>query len=643
MGGMLSAQTLTDELVANADIIVDQNGNGDYLTIQEGINAIPDFNSDWLILLIRKGVYYEKVIMNYKKTKVIIVGEDVDSTIITHDDWGDKMLVDGNPAVGGHTFSTYTFRADPNDIQVYNMTFENPTRNGQGVAYHSNGDRQLLYHVKMLGYQDTYFDNFRTRRYMKDCYIEGATDYIFGFGVTLFDSCQINVVSSGYITASSTPQYYEFGHVFKDCRVTSSYNVTGGIYLGRPWFPYSNTIFYECWLDNAIADAGWSTWSGRENTCIYREYNNFGPGSDTADRIWFGHQLNPSLADRYNIDTILAASNFPSDMGPEVDSIELFSMRDRFEASGYVARADTILYAGRDTFPEYPTDNWKPEFYTPIFDIINTYTVPFMDSINGKIEIGNIFWDGNPLEGFQPELTDYVIEYPADDTVFPVFTMEGNGILSTSYPASMPGYATVTITSKDKVSGNAYKIYISQDSSYWSTVPEKFIINYTDTILVEKGKTYYESHLPEDYTNFKYAKIIGRYTGQRSSYEKPAQVPGDLLITITSVGGTETELYTVRILWPLGVQEKLATPGGIDILSPVYDVLRIRNTTAMADVMLQIFDLNGRLVISEQLEKLDAGIVDIAVDGQALPSGVYLYSISSDKRHARGKFIKTSN
>jgi pectinesterase len=376
-------QTLSDALMQQADIVVDIHGSGNYKTVQAGIDAIPDYNDQWKVILVKKGIYHEKVILNYKKTKVILVGEDVDSTIITHDDWGDKMLVDGDPAVGGHTFSTYTFRADPHEFQAYNITFENPTHNGQGVAFHSNGDKQILFHCRLLGYQDTYFDNFRTRRYMKDCFIMGNTDFIFGFGVTLFDSCQIHAVEGGYLTASSTPQYYEFGHVFKDCRVTSDFDVSGGVYLGRPWFPYANTIFYECWLPEAVTPGGWQDWSGRGATCIYREYNNSGPGSDTTDRIDFAKQLDPSRADRYNIDTILAASNFPSGMGEVVDSMELWSMRNRFEASGYPARADTVLYAGRDYWPEYPTDDWSPAYYDSIYSIIREYTVPFMDSING--------------------------------------------------------------------------------------------------------------------------------------------------------------------------------------------------------------------------------------------------------------------
>ena len=371
---LVHAQTLSADLLAEADIVVDPNGNGDYLTVQAGLDAVPDSSSDWTVVLLRNGVYEEKVILNHRKTKVILVGENVDSTIITHDDYGDLMLP------GGHTFSTYTFRADPHDFQAYNLTFANPATAGQAVAFHSNGDRQILFHCKLLGYQDTYFDNFRTRRYVKDCFIEGAVDYIFGFGVTLFDSCQLNTTDNGYITAAATPEHYEFGYVFRNCYLTSP-GRWQRFYLGRPWFPYANTAFLQSWFSRSVIPAGWQEWGGRSATCLYREYQNRGLGARLDFRVEWSRQMDSIEAQRYVIDTIFAAANFPSDLGPAVDSTELWSMRQRFADAGYPERADTILYAGRDSWPSYPTDDWSPQFYAPIYDLIRSYTTPFVDSI----------------------------------------------------------------------------------------------------------------------------------------------------------------------------------------------------------------------------------------------------------------------
>lgn len=374
-------KTISEELEANADIVVDINGSGDYITVQEALDAVPDNNDQSLVILVKKGMYREKVRLSHKKTNVILVGEDVDSTTITWDDYGNKMLVNGDPAIGGHTFSTYTFRADADGFQAYNINFNNSTTKGQGVAFHSNGDKQILYHCRLTGNQDTYFDNFRTRRFIKDCYISGTTDFIFGFGVTLFDSCQIHSKRSSYITASSTPQHYKFGHVLKNCFITREQH-NDSIYLGRPWFPYSNTVFYECYLPAGIVKEGWGGWSDRQETCFYREYNNYGPGSDTTERVDFGKQLTSKQAVEYTMKNIFGAANFPSDMGEDADSVEIHSLRERFRNSGYVARADTILFAGRGVYPTYPSDDWLPEFNSKIKNIIDKFTTPFINEID---------------------------------------------------------------------------------------------------------------------------------------------------------------------------------------------------------------------------------------------------------------------
>ncbi|MCB0841279.1 MAG: hypothetical protein KDD99_31635, partial [Bacteroidetes bacterium] len=111
----INAQTISDDLEAVADIIVDINGTGDYLSVKDGLKAVPDSSDQWTVVYVKNGTYYEKVVLNHKKTKVVLVGEDVDSTIITYDDHADAVLP-------GHTFSSYTFRADAHDFQAYNIT-----------------------------------------------------------------------------------------------------------------------------------------------------------------------------------------------------------------------------------------------------------------------------------------------------------------------------------------------------------------------------------------------------------------------------------------------------------------------------------------------------------------------------------------
>ena len=77
----------------------------------------------------------------------------------------------------------------------------------------TQGDRLIFENVRVLGNQDTLY--FRTpnvttveRVYMKGCYVEGDTDFIFGRGTAVLDGCTIQSLTSrtagGVVIAPST-------------------------------------------------------------------------------------------------------------------------------------------------------------------------------------------------------------------------------------------------------------------------------------------------------------------------------------------------------------------------------------------------------------------------------------------------------
>ena len=65
-----------------ADIVVAQDGTGRFHSIQEALNSIPDNNKRLMIILIKKGVYAEKLFIT--KSNIALVGEDKDSTRIVY-------------------------------------------------------------------------------------------------------------------------------------------------------------------------------------------------------------------------------------------------------------------------------------------------------------------------------------------------------------------------------------------------------------------------------------------------------------------------------------------------------------------------------------------------------------------------------
>ncbi|WP_245553843.1 pectinesterase family protein, partial [Cytophaga aurantiaca] len=298
---------IQNQLGTNIKFTVAKDGSGNYTTVQAAINAIPNNSTTPQVIFIKKGTYTEKVEIPSTKTHLVLIGEDVASTIIAYGDYsGSGKIYNGiityanGTAIG--TSTSHTLYAAAPDFTMMNITVINTAGDvGQAVALNSNADRQFYYHCKITGHQDTYLTWAGTRYYLKDCYLEGAVDYIFGAGVALFDSCQLNSVRSATcITAASTVQNFKFGYVFQNCKITSNSGVTG-VFLGRPWRPYCQVVFINSEESSVIDPAGWSKWSGNTNdqTCYYAEYKNCGPGSGTANRATWTYQLTTAQAATY--------------------------------------------------------------------------------------------------------------------------------------------------------------------------------------------------------------------------------------------------------------------------------------------------------------------------------------------------------
>src|SRR5690349_2949297 len=77
-------------VIAQHDFIVSPDGSGNFKTVQEAFNAVPDFRKNVTTIYIKSGIYKEKLILAGSKTNVKIVGEDPLKTVITYDDYASK-------------------------------------------------------------------------------------------------------------------------------------------------------------------------------------------------------------------------------------------------------------------------------------------------------------------------------------------------------------------------------------------------------------------------------------------------------------------------------------------------------------------------------------------------------------------------
>ena len=282
--------------------MVAKNGSGNYTSIQEAINHSKSFPYKRVNIFVKNGVYHEKIKVHEWNTKITIIGESKDETIITHNDFFGKIDLGRNS-----TFFTWTMLVEANDFVMKNITVENSSGNvGQAIALSVVSDRVAIINCKLLGNQDTLYASGEGKQYYKDCYIEGTTDYIFGEATALFENCEIYSKNNSYITAASTTQDANYGFVFKNCKLTAAKEVTK-MYLGRPWRLYAKTVFINCELGKHILPEGWHNWSKKEaeETTFYGEYKNFGEGSNTEKRVNWSHQLKKSAAKKYSRENIL--------------------------------------------------------------------------------------------------------------------------------------------------------------------------------------------------------------------------------------------------------------------------------------------------------------------------------------------------
>lgn len=290
-------------------ITVAQDGLGNYRTVQQAINAVNDSNASVTTVYIRNGVYKEKLRLPAAKINVRFVGESVEKTILTYDDYASKKDSAGKDIGTSGSSSFFIFGSD---FTAENITFENSSGPvGQVVAVRVTGDRVKFVNCRFLGFQDTlYTHGDNSRQYYFKCYIEGTVDFIFGAATALFDSCTVYGKSGGYYTAASTPPIKRFGYVFRNCRITGDAGA-GTFYLGRPWRPTAKTVFLNCFLDKQVVAAGWHNWGKPENetTAYYAEYKNSGEGAAASGRVPWSRQLSPEEAAAYTLTNIFGDWN----------------------------------------------------------------------------------------------------------------------------------------------------------------------------------------------------------------------------------------------------------------------------------------------------------------------------------------------
>lgn len=301
--------------MAGYDVVVAQDGTGNYTSLQVAINAAPSNSVTPYRIFVKKGKYIEKVTIPSNKPFLHVVGEGINEVVFSWDDYA------GKPGVT----EIATITINSNDCVFMNMTIENSwgrkNDGPQALAVKATGDRIIFKNCKMVSGQDTVMAHGNGKRqYFRNCYIDGNTDYIYGSAIAVFDSCvlfnrdRVDGSTSSVFTAASTPPGQTYGYVFRDCLLPNNNGQTAYT-LGRPWGnaapPHTSetkVVFLNCRMGTTVKPERWQVWTSETNTSLitYAEYKTryfSGALVDLSKRVSWSKEFTDEQAAPYFINS----------------------------------------------------------------------------------------------------------------------------------------------------------------------------------------------------------------------------------------------------------------------------------------------------------------------------------------------------
>ncbi|EEF39557.1 Pectinesterase-2 precursor, putative [Ricinus communis] len=306
-----------------ANVVVAQDGSGDYSTIQEAVASAPDKSKTRYVIYVKKGTYIENVEIAKKKKNLMIFGDGMNLTIIT----GSLNVADGSTTFRSATLAVAGDGFILQDVWVQNTA--GPEKH-QAVALRVSADQAVINRCQIDAFQDTLYAH-SYRQFYRDCYILGTIDFIFGNAAVVLQKCEIiarkpmshqknMVTAQGRVDPNQNT-----GISIQDCRIIPGQDLEPvpdvfPTYLGRPWKEYSRTVVMESYIDKHIDPAGWAEWNKEFalSTLYYGEYANRGPGAGTSKRVnWDGFHVitDPIEARKFTVAELIQGGAWLSSTG----------------------------------------------------------------------------------------------------------------------------------------------------------------------------------------------------------------------------------------------------------------------------------------------------------------------------------------
>lgn len=238
----------------NADFYTLQ-GAIDFCATHVDLNAAKTFRMD-------NGIYQEIIYLR-NQSNITVKGNASDNTAVniqydnSNDINGgigggtniDQFAPVGTtvPSSGGRSVVILDGTADK--IRFENVTIENAYgwtlgKNGQAEALYINNKSAAFINCRVLSFQDTMLPG-GGYNWFKNCFIAGATDFIWGSGkVVLFEDCQLHAPTGTRAVMQARVREGYLGYVFLNSRFTVGEGVTSSTLIYQ--FEPDNLTFLNC-------------------------------------------------------------------------------------------------------------------------------------------------------------------------------------------------------------------------------------------------------------------------------------------------------------------------------------------------------------------------------------------------------------
>jgi pectinesterase len=364
-----------------ANIIVAQDGSGQFKNIQDAIDSVPADNKQNFIILIRNGVYREKLFIT--KSFITLVGEDRDSTRIIYAELRKNINRTPMDMRGDWGAAVVNIDSFVTDITLANLTVHNnygTLNNDEShqFAVRGGGTRIIIINCNIIadgGDTLSLWNKKDGMYYHANCYFEGGVDYVCPRGW-----CYIT--DSKFYGRNRSASIWHDGDADKNQKFVirySSFDGVQGFSLGRNHRD-GQIFLLDCQFSPAMADTP-IYWPSTSKTpwkwgARHYYYNCHRQGGDFA---WFKDNLETAAAAPMQND-INAKWTFDGKWDPEETMPAVlptvFLPRPR-DGAKLIQNKDIILkwvparntvshkvYFGRNNAPKFQK-NQKNNFFNP--------------------------------------------------------------------------------------------------------------------------------------------------------------------------------------------------------------------------------------------------------------------------------------